>query len=97
MKNIEWGEFRIGDLFEVTRGLSMYVKDKESFVYVSKSDPNAIPLVQQMNHSNGISAYLDKNKLPSKFRNKIEKAGKISTNPDQPLSYYQENCFIGIL
>ena len=73
----------------------MYVKDKESFAYVSKNDPNAIPLVQQMNHSNGISAYVDKNNLPTKFKNKIEKAGKISINPDQPLSYYQEDCFIG--
>lgn len=95
LKNVEWGEYRIGDLFEVTRGLSMYVKDKESFVYVSKSDPNAIPLVQQMNHSNGISAYIDKSKLPQKFKNKIERAGKISINPDQPLSYYQETKFIG--
>jgi hypothetical protein len=73
----------------------MYVKDKESFVYVSKNSPHAIPLVQQMNHSNGISAYIDKSKLPSKFKTKIEKAGKISINPDQPLSYYQSTEFIG--
>lgn len=41
------GDFKLGDLFGINRGLSMYVKDKESFVYVSKSDNNAIPLVQQ--------------------------------------------------
>ena len=92
---MEWGEYKLGDLFEVTRGLSMYVKDKESFVYVSKNNPNAIPLVQQMNHSNGISAYIDKSKLPDKFNNKVEKAGLISINPDQPLSYYQATEFIG--
>ena len=73
----------------------MYVKDKESFVYISRNDSNAIPLVQQMNHSNGIIAYVDKSKLPSKFKNKIEKAGSISINPDQPLSYYQQTEFIG--
>lgn len=95
LESVEWGEYKLGDLFEVTRGLSMYVKDKESFVYVSKNNTNAIPLVQQMNHSNGISAYIDKSKLPNKFKNKIEKAGKISINPDQPLSYYQETEFIG--
>ncbi|MEG9490013.1 restriction endonuclease subunit S [Mannheimia indoligenes] len=91
----EWGEFRIGDLFEVTRGLSMYVEDKQSFSYTHKDDPNAIPLVQQMNHSNGICAYIDKTKLPERFKNKIEKAGRISINPDQPLSYYQQKEFIG--
>jgi hypothetical protein len=79
----------------VNRGLSMYVVDKESFVYVTKSNANAIPLVQQMNHSNGISAYIDKSKLPAKFKNKVEKAGKISINPDQPLCYYQTTEFIG--
>ena len=73
----------------------MYVKDKTSFSYVNKSHPNAIRLVQQMNHSNGIVGYVDKKKLPDKFKNKIEKAGKISINPDQPLSYYQDKEFIG--
>lgn len=95
MKNVEWGEYKLGDLFKVTRGLSMYVKDKESFVYVSENNPNAIPLVQQMNHSNGISAYIDKSKLPDKFKSKVEKAGLITINPDQPLSYYQATEFIG--
>ena len=73
----------------------MYVKDKTSFTYVDKKHPNAIRLVQQMNHSNGIVGYVDKKKLPDKFKNKIEKAGKISINPDQPLSYYQDKEFIG--
>lgn len=73
----------------------MYVKDKTSFSYVNKNHPNAIRLVQQMNHSNGIVGYVDKKKLPDKFKNKIEKAGKISINPDQPLSYYQDKEFIG--
>jgi hypothetical protein len=73
----------------------MYVKDKESFVYVPKNDPNAIPLVQQMNHSNGISAYIDKSRLSDRFKNKVEKAGSLSINPDQPLSYYQPTEFIG--
>lgn len=73
----------------------MYVKDKISFTYVDKKHPNAIRLVQQMNHSNGIVGYVDKKKLPDKFKNKIEKAGKISINPDQPLSYYQDKEFIG--
>ena len=73
----------------------MYVKDKTSFTYVDKKHPNAIRLVQQMNHSNGIVGYVDKQKLPDKFKNKIEKAGKISINPDQPLSYYQDKEFIG--
>lgn len=73
----------------------MYVKDKESFIYVDKNNKNAVRLVQQATMNNGVVAYIDKTQLPSKFKNKIEKAGQITINPDQPLSYYQENEFIG--
>lgn len=95
INNVEWGKYKIGDLFKVSRGLSMYVKDKESFTYVQKNDKNAIRLVQQMKSNNGIVAYVDKTKLPNKFKLKIEKPGQITINPDQPLSYYQDNEFIG--
>ncbi len=73
----------------------MYVKDKESFKYVSINNKNAIRLVQQQKENNGIVAYVDKSQLPEKFKTKIEKAGQITINPDQPLSFYQEDEFIG--
>lgn len=88
-------KFAIGKLFKISRALSMYVDDKLSFTYVDKKDVNAIPLVQQMEHSNGITAYIDRTKLPKRFINKIEKAGQISINPDEKFSYYQEKEFIG--
>ena len=73
----------------------MYVKDKKSFKYVNKSHVNALRLVQQTTSNNGIIAFVDKSLLPDKFKNKIEKAGSITINPDQPLSYYQDQEFIG--
>lgn len=73
----------------------MYVKDKESFNYVDKNDKNSIRLVQQTTLNNGIVAYVDRTNLPPKFKSKIEKAGQITINPDQPLSYYQDKEFIG--
>ena len=54
----------------------MYVKDKESFVYVSENHPNAIRLVQQMATNNGITSYVDRTCLPKKFKSKIELGGK---------------------
>lgn len=95
LENVEWGEFRLGELFEIKRGLSMYVNDKNSFSYIDKNKKESIRLVQQMRDNNGIVAYIDKTKLPKKFLNKIEKAGQITINPDQPLSFYQEEEFIG--
>lgn len=73
----------------------MYVKDKKSFEYVNESHDKALRLVQQTTSNNGIIAFVDKSLLPDKFKNKIEKAGSITINPDQPLSYYQEQEFIG--
>lgn len=95
MDELEWGKVRLGDLFEVKRGLSMYVNDKESFSYVSENHPNAIRLVQQLKDNNGIVAYVDGKNLPEKFKSKVEKAGQITINPDQPMSFYQDKEFIG--
>ena len=93
--DIDWRATALGTLFKVKRGLSMYIKDKTSFDYVDKHFENSIPLVQQKTTNNGISAYINKENLPEKFKNKIEKSGQITINPDQPLSYYQEKEFIG--
>lgn len=95
LNDVEWGKYKIGDLFEVKRGLSMYVNDKNSFTYVSNNHPNAIRLVQQLKDNNGIIAYVDGNNLPEKFKSKVEKAGQITINPDQPMSFYQDKEFIG--
>ena len=51
----------------------MYVKDKTSFTYVDKKHPNAIRLVQQMNHSNGIVGYVDKKSYLINLKIKLKK------------------------
>ena len=77
----EWGEFRVGDLFDVSRPSS---RSSQNY------DEGYMPFVASGNFNNGVTAYLQ-----PKDDNDYDEGGCITVSAVDGYAFYQKDRFLG--
>ncbi|RLV27090.1 restriction endonuclease [Streptococcus iniae] len=86
LQEVEWGEFRLGDLFEIASSKKIYHANQLENIYSSQKD-NLFPYVVRKTSDNGIRGYINE---PKEYLNE---GNTLSFAQDTFTVYYQKEPY----